>query len=147
GEGERAIEWYDRVLKANPNHFAALFELAEAYSEVEDYSQSVELYTRAYRIEPLRVKESFVQVLLSYSRDLILQGKFEQAKASLTRALSLEPDNVRARRRLEEAEAGIRRATAVRNPLSRAVPLPRTSLWGENNKHRSSFRKLSDVRI
>jgi tetratricopeptide (TPR) repeat protein len=142
GEGERAIELYDRVLKANPNHFAALFELAEAYSEVEDYSQSVELYTRAYRIEPLRVKESFVQVLLSYSRDLILQGKFEQAKASLTRALSLEPGNVRAHRRLEEAEAGIRRATAVRNPFIAGRPVAPHEFVGREQQTQILFSHI-----
>src|SRR5262249_15124118 len=66
-----ALKLYEQVLQANPNHFHALFNMAEACLEVEEFSKAVELYLRAYRVDPIHTKEGFVRALLSYGRDLM----------------------------------------------------------------------------
>jgi tetratricopeptide (TPR) repeat protein len=55
----QAIQLYEQVLAINPNHFHALFDLAELYFDISDYSQAVELYARALKIDPVRNKEAF----------------------------------------------------------------------------------------
>ncbi|MBF2065897.1 MAG: AAA family ATPase [Calothrix sp. C42_A2020_038] len=73
-----AIELYEQVLTKNPNHFHALFDLAELYFDVGDYHQSVELYTRAFKIDPVRNREAFERARQScinqQQSDVYIQG-------------------------------------------------------------------------
>ncbi|MBW4600717.1 MAG: AAA family ATPase [Calothrix sp. FI2-JRJ7] len=71
GELLAALELFQQVLTINPNHFHALFELAELYFDIGDYSQAVELYTRAHKIDPVRNQEALERAKQSYAN----QGK------------------------------------------------------------------------
>ncbi|MBD2358795.1 tetratricopeptide repeat protein [Tolypothrix sp. FACHB-123] len=91
---ENALKLYEQVLQINPNHFDALFRLAEVCIDVKDFDAAVELYARAYKVDPIRNKEGFVQALLSYGQELMEQDRFEAAKEQFRQALILQPDNI-----------------------------------------------------
>ncbi|MDZ7960949.1 MAG: tetratricopeptide repeat protein [Aulosira sp. DedQUE10] len=88
-----SLKLYEQVLQANPNHFDALFRLAEVCIDIRDFDQAVELYARAYKVDPIRNQEGFIQALLSYGQELMEQGKFEAAKEQFKQALMLQPQN------------------------------------------------------
>ncbi|WP_347276093.1 tetratricopeptide repeat protein [Coleofasciculus sp. FACHB-T130] len=90
GDTLNAIKLYKQVLTANPNHFSALFDLAEAYLDVQEFDKAVELFKRAYKVDPIRTKEGFLQSLLVYAKNLILQGKFELAREQFAQSLLLQ---------------------------------------------------------
>lgn len=90
GDTLNAIKLYKQVLTANPNHFSALFDLAEAYLDVKEFDKAVELFKRAYKVDPIRTKEGFLQSLLVYAKNLILQGKFELAREQFAQSLLLQ---------------------------------------------------------
>ncbi|OUL34543.1 ATP-binding protein [Nostoc sp. 106C] len=90
---QNSLKLYEQVLQINPNHFDALFRLAEVCIDVKDFDEAVELYARAYKVDPIRNKEGFVQALLSYGQELMEQNRFEAAKEQFRQALILQPDN------------------------------------------------------
>lgn len=97
-------EYYKQVLKLNPNHFSTLFALAEDYLEAKEFGKAVELYTKAYRIDPIRNKEGFLRSLFGYGCQLIEQGNFELAKEQFNHLLAIEPDNAPVQEKLLEIE-------------------------------------------
>ncbi|QIR40675.1 AAA family ATPase [Tolypothrix sp. PCC 7910] len=90
---QNAANLYEQVLQANPNHFDALFRLAEICIDIRDFDQAVELYARAYKVDSIRTQEGFIQALLSYGQELMEQGRFEAAKEQFKQALVLQPQN------------------------------------------------------
>jgi tetratricopeptide (TPR) repeat protein len=82
-----------QVLDINPDHFSALFDLAESYLDAEEFGQAIERYERAYRVDQLRAREGFVQALIGDGSDLILQEELELAELRFRKALELEPEN------------------------------------------------------
>ena len=100
-----ALTLYEQVLAVNPNHFKALFEMAEGYLEVEDFGKAVEFYERAYRVDPIRSEDGLVRSHLSYGDELITQGEFELARQHFQQVLDIEPDNVLVPDKLQEIKA------------------------------------------
>lgn len=90
-----AIEKYQETLEINPNHFSALFEMAEACLKAEKFESAAELYTRAYKVNPLRTKEGFVQASLGYGQVLVQLGKkvddFGRAIELYAQAYQIDP--------------------------------------------------------
>jgi tetratricopeptide (TPR) repeat protein len=80
GDFSRAIQLYKQVLNLNSNHFHALFEMAEACFDVGDYRQSVELYTRAQQIDPIRNQEGLKQAQQNYNNQIRLQTAENNSK-------------------------------------------------------------------
>lgn len=101
---KNAIPLYEQALAINPNDFTALFELAEGYLDIENFSKAIELYQRAYQVDPIRTQEGFVQSLLGYGDKLIEQGKPELAKEHIQKVLAIQTDNALAQERLREIE-------------------------------------------
>ncbi|MEP0751680.1 AAA family ATPase [Trichocoleus sp. Lan] len=93
GDTLNAIRFYKQALTANPNHFSVLFDLAEAYLDVQEFDQAVELNERAYKVDSIRTKEGFIQSLLLSGRGLMLQGKFELGREQFSQVLLLQPNN------------------------------------------------------
>lgn len=85
------LDIYERVLVRNPNYFSGLFDLAEGYLNVKNFRKAVELYTRAYQVDPVRTQEGFVESLISYGSELIEQRNFEQAVEVYTQAYQVDP--------------------------------------------------------
>jgi ABC-type branched-subunit amino acid transport system substrate-binding protein len=102
GKKQNALAIYEQVLALNPNHFSALVDLAEACLEVEDFNKAVELYTRAYQVDPIRNKEGLLRSLEKYGHNLIIQREFARAKEQCNRILEIEPSRESAKQRLLE---------------------------------------------
>jgi len=94
---------YQQVIVLNPNHFNTLFRLAEISLNDKDYSKAVELYTRAYQVDPIRNREGLVRSLLEHGNHLFIQQENpELAKGYYQRVTEIEPDNVLAQDKLKE---------------------------------------------
>ncbi|MEL6462418.1 MAG: ATP-binding protein [Cyanobacteria bacterium J06621_15] len=147
-----AITLYEQVLQTNPNHFKALFSLASACLQNEQYSRAVELYARVCKVDNLSVRfqESFVTSLVGYGRDLMLQSNLQQAKVQFATALELEPDNKRAQQRLLEVETQLEKERTqisvslqnVRNPFSAGIPVPPENFVGRRSAIASAFDQI-----
>ncbi len=81
------------ILAANPNHFGALFEIAECLAEIRNFSQAVKYYDRAYRVDSVRAKDGFLRALWDYGEELREEGHLEEAKETLKQALEIAPDS------------------------------------------------------
>lgn len=112
-----AFELLQQVLEENPNHFRALFELAQLSLEMEDFDKAVELYERAYTIDPLRNKEGLVIALSESGRFLLSTGRFDLALERLERAAIVEPTDSSILSQREDARERHRRALAIHNPF------------------------------
>lgn len=104
GKKPNALALYEQVLALNPNHFSTLLKLAEGYLEVEEFKRAVELYTRAYKVNPIQNKERLLQALETYGHKLFTQQEFEQAKQQYNQVLKIEPTRTSAQHRLREIE-------------------------------------------
>ena len=108
GKKENAYILYKQVLEINPNHFQALFRLAEQSLEKEDFKQAVVYYARAYQFDPLQHKESYVKSLLGYGDQLWSQKNKNQnleiAKEQFEKSLEIDPNNLLARDKLRSIE-------------------------------------------
>jgi len=117
GDRQYAQELYGGALTINPNHISALFKLADIYLDKQEFDKATELYTRAYRINPIRAQESYLQALLGYGKDLFRQGKFASAKEQFEKILAIDSEHIQAKERVQEIEA-IERNSGSRRPLS-----------------------------
>ncbi|NET59058.1 MAG: AAA family ATPase [Symploca sp. SIO2E6] len=144
----KASDSYKKVLALNPNHFSALFGLAEVhvrlkdinnnYSKAKDFSkdkdiikdigEAVELYARAYKVDPVRMGEEFVELLLIYGEHFNSLREFEKAKKQFKQALEIQQDNIQVQnnlkyteKKLEEIEAKQRSTKELFQALQRST--------------------------
>ncbi|NJR51405.1 MAG: tetratricopeptide repeat protein [Leptolyngbyaceae cyanobacterium CSU_1_3] len=96
------ISGLNRVLTANPNHFGALFELAESLAELRQFAQAAKHYERAYQVDSIRAKDGYLRTLYSYSEELREEGHLDAAIDTLKKALSIDSDNEEIRELLEK---------------------------------------------
>lgn len=87
------ISKLNRALSLNPNHFGALFELAERLAELRQFAQAIKHYDRAYQVDPIRAKYGYLQALHNHGEELREEGHLETAIDTLERALQIDPDN------------------------------------------------------
>ncbi|MDJ0734990.1 MAG: tetratricopeptide repeat protein [Nostocaceae cyanobacterium] len=131
GKIDNAINVYEQVLETNPNHFSALFELAEAYLEFQEFPKAIELYTRAYKIEPIRYKEGLVELLLNYGESLMSQRQLDAAAKQFNYLLTIDSNNKIAKRKLAKVEEELRKLAAGPYYIGKFVP-PSQFLGREN---------------
>ncbi len=102
------LKYYQDALEYNPNHFSALFKLAEEYLNSENFGKAVEVYTRAYQVAPRRHQQGLVRALLSYGNELWSKQKqknWRLAKKQFIKVKEIETENQIAREKLLEIEA------------------------------------------
>jgi tetratricopeptide (TPR) repeat protein len=92
-EISNALKLYENALELNPNHFSALFALAELYLNLQEFLRAQEFYSRAYQVDPVRARDGLFQSLLGYGRELILQEQFDLAQETIDKALTLHQEN------------------------------------------------------
>jgi len=96
GDVSKAHEQYKKVLEDNPDLFSALSIMVISWDVgklVDIHRRLVDLCSRAYRFDPMRYEEEYMQALLNYERSLMRQKKFEEAAQTFAQALYLKPDN------------------------------------------------------
>lgn len=107
GKQRNAIILYEQTLELNPNHFKALFILAEEYLESQEFAKADKLYTRYYKYNKTNSKEGLVKALLGHGKELWNTNKLENlqlAKEQFNRILQIEPDNLQAKEKKLEIE-------------------------------------------
>ncbi|NEQ03901.1 MAG: ABC transporter substrate-binding protein [Moorea sp. SIO3F7] len=104
GEITKALGLYEQVLELNPNHFSAIFALAEGYLECGEFEKAVTYYQRAYKVDQIRNKDGLVRSLINYGNELIKQEAFTTATEQFNQVLNIEPDNLLAIEKLLEIE-------------------------------------------
>ncbi|NEQ74800.1 MAG: ABC transporter substrate-binding protein [Okeania sp. SIO2C9] len=97
------------ALDLNPNHFSALFHLAEAYRKNQKFQEAIKLYERADKINPQRTKEGYIESLLGYGDHLIQKGLIEKnlslVKKPYEMVLAIESNNTKALEKLKYLRA------------------------------------------
>lgn len=102
GTNPKIVSLLNEALRLNPNHFEALFELADSLAEMRQFAQALKYYKRAYLVDAVRVRDSYVQALLDYGEELHNLGEARDAIAHLEEALAIEPENLQIKRLLEQ---------------------------------------------
>ncbi|MBW4629443.1 MAG: ABC transporter substrate-binding protein [Brasilonema octagenarum HA4186-MV1] len=102
GKNHDAIELYEQVLQVNPNHFSTLSPLAKAYLETENFDKALQLYERAYKVDPIRHQEAYLRALEIYGNHLSTQGNFDLAKQQFEKVLEIEPGRIVTQQRWRE---------------------------------------------
>ncbi|WP_293080396.1 ABC transporter substrate-binding protein [Moorena sp. SIO4A1] len=104
GEITKALRLYEQVLELNPNHFSAVFALAEGYLDSGKFYKAVTYYKRAYKVDQICNKDGLVRSLLNYGNQLIEQQELKTAKKQFKQVLEIEQDNLLALEKLLEIE-------------------------------------------
>lgn len=141
GAAQTAVEVPQEALAANPNHFSALFELADATLEMGDFSEAVGLFERAHKVDPSRTTQGYLQALLSDAKVRMQHKQYEKALDDFDRALKLAPEEEDARQGFKEAEAALRRRLASHNPFTLS-PVSHTEFIGRQGEIASIFSKI-----
>ena len=133
------IGLYEQVLKINPNHFKALFDLAKTYLKAEDFSKAAEFYQRGYKVNPTWAEDGLVESLSGYGKKLIEQRKLEIAKEQFEKILNLDPDNTLAQEKLIEIKQFAR---IKRNPFIVGRPVVPERFVGRKNLITTAFDQI-----
>ncbi|KAM3092955.1 tetratricopeptide repeat protein [Phormidesmis sp. 146-35] len=126
-----------RVLNLNPNHFGALFELAESLTELRQFSQALKHYDRAYQVDPIRAKDGYLLALHNYGEELREEGHLEDAIDVLEKALEIDPDN-------EEIEELLEKVHKEQQYSEYLTPISFNVGTNGNGKHLSSKEPTSE---
>ncbi|MCU0551683.1 MAG: hypothetical protein MUC48_20265 [Leptolyngbya sp. Prado105] len=102
GTSPKIVVLLNEVLRLNPNHFEALFELADSLAEMREFPQALKYYKRAYLVDSVRVRDSYVQALFDYGEELHNLGENKDAIVQLEEALAIERGNLQVKRLLDE---------------------------------------------
>ncbi len=92
-EAGYGLSFYEKVLQENPNHFGALFNLAEGSYKFGNFRKAVELYDRCYKLEPSRFREELSESLSEYRNILLLSGDVKQADIVLKKAYAISQED------------------------------------------------------
>lgn len=102
GTTPRTVSLLTEALRLNPNHFGALFELADSFAELRQFAQALKYYKRAYVVDAVRVRDAYVQTLYDHGEELNNLGENADAIAQLEAALAIEPNNPQVSRLLKQ---------------------------------------------
>ena len=104
GDRQQALDIYNQALALNPNHFSTVLELAELNLELKNFDTALQLYERAYKVDPIGNKEALLSALETYGSELTTQRQYSQAKEQYNRVLDIQIDRVSAQQRLAEIQ-------------------------------------------
>ncbi|NET29886.1 ABC transporter substrate-binding protein [Okeania sp. SIO1I7] len=92
GKTEDELYHYNKVLELNPNHFSALFRLAELHLIREEFLKASELYERGYKVNPERAKDEYIESLLGAIKLHLEDRKFQEASELYERFCGVNPE-------------------------------------------------------
>ena len=91
GNITQAILFYERVYSENPNHLGTLFELADCCLQTQGYARALELYDRAYYVDPHRAYDGLIRAGLGHAQTLCDRGQLTDASVILSHLLDIDP--------------------------------------------------------
>jgi tetratricopeptide (TPR) repeat protein len=95
GDPEKAVEFYQKVLDAQPLYREAILELNSMYERTGKSEQAIEQMREAQHLFP---RDS--EILVRCSELYIMGGRFDEAREYLGQVMEFEPANIKARRLL-----------------------------------------------
>ncbi|MER3432484.1 MAG: hypothetical protein C4288_03405 [Leptolyngbya sp. ERB_1_1] len=102
GTTPKTVSLLNEALRLNPNHFEALFELADSLAEMRQFTQALKYYKRAYLVDAVRVRDNYVETLYDYGEELHNLGENDDAIAQLEEAYAIKPDHTQVKRLLDQ---------------------------------------------
>ena len=117
GEIEKAIEFYQKVLTADPGQLELATHVATLLAREDDYPMAIDVLKDAIKANP-KQPEPYLQLAVIYSRGL---KKMDQALKYAEQALALDPQNIEVYQRLYEIEAAMGRPEKALAALDRAL--------------------------
>jgi len=94
----KAIEAYQRAAELDPGSPDAFFNLGYIYATIKDYLKAEEMYSQVIDKNPPYLDEALFNLAMVQD----MQGKKSQCIANLERAVTINPDNQRAKKYLEK---------------------------------------------
>jgi CBS domain-containing protein len=79
-----------QVLRLNPNHFRALFDLARHVLASGNHEEAYQLYKRVYQVDPVRSKTLFLKSISQYVEELVDKGEDSLAGELIQEGLAIE---------------------------------------------------------
>lgn len=101
---EKAVEVYQKWVKANPKDDVAYYNMGRAYAKLLKDEEALEAFEKAVELKP---DDSEYQMELGGV--LIILARYHEAIGPLKKAIELDDANVRAHELLEDAQAGRQR--------------------------------------
>ncbi|NEO49207.1 MAG: hypothetical protein F6K55_35990, partial [Moorea sp. SIO4A3] len=134
GDVSHQIKPYEKILKANPNHFSALVEIARIYLEGHVFDKAVECYQQAYLVDPVRNQDGLVRSHLGYGQHLMEVGEVILARRQFDQVLRIEPENQQAYQFYNQ----------LNNPFVVGAPVPPDRFVGRRSEIEIAFEQISN---
>ena len=119
GDLPEAIRRYDRIYAENPNHLGTLFDLAESCLQTHAYARGLELFDRAYYVDPGRAWDGLLRSGVGHAINLRDRGQVEDAQNVLEHLRDIDPHNSMVNTMLADLES------------QRIQPQKLTPSWGK----------------
>jgi len=124
---QRSIAAYEELLSRSPNHPSALRALVRLRADVRDYPRALELQRRLARSEGREGRSGEAQLLVEMAEAAHAEGRSDEERRALRRALRKDPGCVRAWIRLGAWEAERGRSKRALAAWRRVAELDRRS--------------------
>lgn len=92
----RALASYQEVLAYEPRHHGALVALVELHAAVRQFSEAIEMHRRLTKLEKRDPDEGEARLLVTMAEAAREEGRSQDARRVLKRAVRRDPKNVRA---------------------------------------------------
>lgn len=96
---------YEQIIEIYPNHFSALLDMANVSLNSKNFEQAVKLYERIFKIEPIRIRDEYIQALVGYGTEQKDNNQLKLAEEQFKKLLEIEPNNKYAPEQLAEIES------------------------------------------
>jgi hypothetical protein len=104
GKLRPAIHLYEQVFAGNPNHLGALFDLADCCQQLHAYGRALELFDRAYAVDPIRARDGLLRSGLGYAKILRDEHLMTEARKVLDHLLDMGAEREQIRQMLAEIQ-------------------------------------------
>ncbi len=104
GNLPQAIQIYEQVFIRNPNHLGALFDLADCCLHTHAYGRALELFDRAYAVDPVRARDGLLRSGLGYAKILRDEHLMTEARNVLEHLLDMGAEREQIRQMLAEIQ-------------------------------------------
>ena len=132
GEYEKAIEFYQEILKEDPENYQATRELAQVYSWKGEYDRSIQYYDKLLSKNP-----KDYDALLGKAQVLSWKGEYNKAENLYTMVIEAVPDYL-------DAYLGLTNVYLWNSKYRKALGLLK-KLEGENPENQEITKKIFDT--